>query len=179
MNIFFLRACRKRSDLRKLASLYHKKHQKIILEIAQMLCTAARENLAGEDVDHLYRGSHKHHPMTLWVTASPYNALLAARIANALDARFRQERKGGKSHASMGVVREVLKLMCKHWKRMFNADALKRLEQQQTATLCPVEDWVLPVTPIPACVGGPVSNPDIVQNYASYYQSKLDAWDHK
>ena len=175
MNIFFLCALFSSADLRALAGLYHKKHQKIILEIAQMLSTAVHVNLP-EHVDGVYRPSHRHHPMTLWVTASPYNALLAVRIAHALDARFRKERKSGKPHASMAIVNHVASLLARHWDAMTNADALARLHAQETTTLCPVENWVLPVTPIPACVGRPVDTPDLIKHYTVYYKQKLDAW---
>lgn len=176
MNIFFLCALRCGADLRLLARMYHKKHQKIILEIAQMLSTAVHVNLPEECADRVYKPSHRHHPMTLWVCASPYNALLAIRIAHALDGRFRKERKSGKPHASMAVVKCVSRLLVQHWDAMVNPQALERLQSQTTATLCPVEGWVLPVTPIPACVGGPVDSPNLVVQYKQYYASKLSAW---
>lgn len=62
MNIFYLH-----EHPRKAAQLQCDKHVvKMILESAQMLCTAHRE-LDGDVPDVFYRSTHKNHPSSVWV----------------------------------------------------------------------------------------------------------------
>ena len=74
MNIFYLDECPKKS-----AQLQYNKHVvKMILESAQMLCTAhhvlgSPTMNIGEDVDIPYKMAHKNHPSTVWVRESIYH----------------------------------------------------------------------------------------------------------
>ena len=66
MNIFYLH-----SDPKVAASYFYDKHKvKMILECAQMLCTA-HIALGNEDVP--YRKSHLNHPSSVWVRANNEN----------------------------------------------------------------------------------------------------------
>jgi|TARA_R110001583_G_scaffold162365_1_gene314565 hypothetical protein len=66
MNIFYLH-----SDPRVAASYFYDKHKvKMILECAQMLCTA-HIALGNEDVP--YKKSHLNHPSSVWVRANNEN----------------------------------------------------------------------------------------------------------
>ena len=61
MNIFYLDR-----DPYKAASYFYDKHKvKMILESAQMLCTA-HHCVMGEDADVPYKVAHKNHPSTIW-----------------------------------------------------------------------------------------------------------------
>lgn len=64
MNIFYLD-----KDPQKAARLQINKHVvKMILESAQMLCTAHRE--LGDENEALYKRTHKNHPSCVWVRES-------------------------------------------------------------------------------------------------------------
>ena len=68
MNIFYLD-----KDPRKAAELQYNKHVvKMILETAQMLCTA-HHCVNGEDADVPYKSTHKNHPSTVWARRSANN----------------------------------------------------------------------------------------------------------
>ena len=78
MNIFYLD-----KDPVKAAKLQYNKHVvKMILESAQMLCTA-HHCIMGDDADVPYKIAHKNHPSTIWVRESDehydwlYNHMLA------------------------------------------------------------------------------------------------------
>ena len=61
MNIFYLD-----KDPRKAAEFQYNKHVvKMILETAQILCTA-HHCIMGEDADVPYKSTHKNHPSTVW-----------------------------------------------------------------------------------------------------------------
>ena len=61
MNIFYLDKCP-----RKAAQLQYNKHVvKMILESAQMLCTA--HHVHGDPASVPYRQTHRYHPSTIWV----------------------------------------------------------------------------------------------------------------
>lgn len=91
MNIFYLS-----SDPVEAAQMQCDKHvNKMLLETAQMLCTAHRE-LDGDDVDPvLYRSTHKNHPSAVWVrsTNNNYNWAYCHMIALAKEYEFRYGRK--------------------------------------------------------------------------------------
>ena len=68
MNIFYLH-----EDPVKAAKLQYNKHVvKMILESAQMLCTAHHEIL-GDDADVPYKRAHVNHPSTIWARRSAQN----------------------------------------------------------------------------------------------------------
>ena len=68
MNIFYL------DEDPKLAAIYqYNKHVvKMILESAQMLCTA-HHVIMGDDADVPYKTTHKNHPSTIWARQSGQN----------------------------------------------------------------------------------------------------------
>ena len=77
MNIFYLDKCPY-----KAAELQYNKHVvKMILESAQMLCTAHHVDIHGKDVP--YKIAHKNHPSTIWCRQSKphyewlYNHMIA------------------------------------------------------------------------------------------------------
>ena len=68
MNIFYLD-----KDPVKAAKVQYNKHiVKMILESAQMLCTA-HHCIMGEDADVPYKSAHKNHPSTIWARQSAQN----------------------------------------------------------------------------------------------------------
>ena len=68
MNIFYLD-----KDPVKAAKVQYNKHVvKMILESAQMLCTA-HHCIMGEDADVPYKMAHKNHPSTVWARRSGQN----------------------------------------------------------------------------------------------------------
>ena len=68
MNIFYLH-----EDPKKAAEYQYNKHVvKMILESAQMLCTA-HHLLDGPDADVPYKIAHKNHPSTVWARQSSQN----------------------------------------------------------------------------------------------------------
>lgn len=101
MNVFWL------DEDPRLAARYHcDQHvNKMLLEAAQLLCTAAREN--GYDADFLYRATHVDHPVTRWAGASRANWLRLCEHAEALNAEF-VERYGKEcDHASWTVIERI------------------------------------------------------------------------
>ena len=68
MNIFYLH-----QDPHEAAKLQYNKHVvKMILESAQMLCTAHHCIMTG-DADVPYKMAHKNHPSTVWARRSANN----------------------------------------------------------------------------------------------------------
>jgi hypothetical protein len=68
MNIFYLD-----KDPDKAATMMYNKHVvKMILESAQLLCTA-HHVLDGDDADVPYKPTHKNHPSAIWVRESADN----------------------------------------------------------------------------------------------------------
>jgi len=68
MNIFYLHR-----DPKKAARYQYNKHVvKMILESAQMLCTAHHE-IMGDDADVPYKRAHVNHPSTIWARQSAEN----------------------------------------------------------------------------------------------------------
>lgn len=89
MNIFVLD-----EDPVKAAQYHNNKHViKMILETAQMLCTARRT--LGYDAP--YRATHKSHPCTLWVSESRQNYIWLCRLGLALCDEY-EFRYPGKVH---------------------------------------------------------------------------------
>lgn len=103
MNIFFL------SLVPSLcASYYYDKHVgKILLEIAQMMCTIAAIKEKG-DKAILYKPTHRNHPVTLWVGKNRENWLWVHSLADALHEEFKYRQ--GKPHKSYEKVLYVRKL---------------------------------------------------------------------
>lgn len=99
MNIFYLH-----SDPKVAASYFYDKHKvKMILECAQMLCTA-HIALGNEDVP--YKKSHLNHPSSVWVRANSrnyqwlYNHMLA--LGNEYTKRY------NKTHLTITKCKDIL-----------------------------------------------------------------------
>ena len=101
MNIFFLH-----KDPIEAAKLQYNKHVvKMILESAQMLCTAHHHYES--DVDIPYKKAHYNHPSTKWVRENASNYSWLYRHMIGLGAEYRD--RYGKEHLSI--------TKCKHlWK---------------------------------------------------------------
>jgi hypothetical protein len=88
MNLFATDA----SPILSAQALDDKRVRKMLLETAQLLCTALHHR--GESAP--YKASHVHHPITLWVCDDPRNAYWALKHGQALakecDYRFRLDR---------------------------------------------------------------------------------------
>ena len=110
MNIFYVD-----TDPRKAAQALCDKHVvKMVLESAQLLCTAISEASQG-DIETPYRPTHKNHPCTKWARLSPDNFDWLYRHAIALceEYTFRY----GKRHKSQDIIEwckknQITNLMC-------------------------------------------------------------------
>ena len=80
---------------------------KMILESAQMLCTAHRV-LDNADDDILYRKTHINHPSTKWVMRSAYNYSWLYRHMIALNEEFKKRFKGV-DHKSVVKLKHILR----------------------------------------------------------------------
>ena len=92
MNIFYLDR-----DPQKAAELHYNKHViKMILEAAQMLCTA--HHISG-DGDVPYKKTHMNHPSAVWVRQSSQNYLWCYNYMLALGREY--TRRYGKIHLTI------------------------------------------------------------------------------
>ncbi|QFU81149.1 hypothetical protein [Natronorubrum aibiense] len=101
MNVFWL------DEDPRLAARYHcDQHvNKLLLEAAQVLCTAAREN--GYKAAFLYESTHVGHPVTKWATESRANWLRLRDHAGALNAEFAERYEKDDDHASWQVIERI------------------------------------------------------------------------
>ena len=104
MNIFYLDKCPK-----KAARLQYNKHVvKMILESAQMLCTA-HHCIMGEDADVPYKAAHRNHPSTVWARQSGENYTWLYRHMMELGREY--ERRYGKKHLSIIKCEDPLSIL--------------------------------------------------------------------
>ena len=104
MNIFYLDEC---PD--KAARLQYNKHVvKMILESAQMLCTA-HHCIMGEDADVPYKVAHRNHPSTIWARQSGENYTWLYRHMMELGREY--ERRYGKKHLSIIKCEDPLSIL--------------------------------------------------------------------
>ncbi|MFC4438462.1 MULTISPECIES: hypothetical protein [Natrialbaceae] len=101
MNVFWL------DQDPRLAARYHcDEHvNKLLLEAAQVLCTAAREN--GYDAEFLYASTHVGHPVTQWAAESRANWLRLRDHAEALNSEFVERYEKETDHASWQVIERI------------------------------------------------------------------------
>tara|TARA_B100000768_G_scaffold27024_1_gene25243 strand:- start:11988 stop:12521 length:534 start_codon:yes stop_codon:yes gene_type:complete len=100
MNIFYLSHCPQ-----KAAQVQYNKHVvKMILETAQLLCTAHHE--LGTSVDIPYKATHKNHPSAIWVRSSAEAYMWAYEHMLALGAEY--TKRYGKQHLTIAKCRDVL-----------------------------------------------------------------------
>jgi hypothetical protein len=99
MNIFILD-----SDINECAKYHNDKHVvKMILESAQMLCTAV--NLSGGDAP--YRSTHKNHPCSIWVRESLSNWRWLRDLTLALNDEFKFRYDKDTDHKSAIIVKSL------------------------------------------------------------------------
>ena len=104
MNIFYLDKCPE-----KAARLQYNKHVvKMILESAQMLCTA-HHCIMGEDADVPYKVAHRNHPSTIWARQSGENYTWLYRHMMELGREY--ERRYGKKHLSIIKCEDPLSIL--------------------------------------------------------------------
>ncbi|GAB3030080.1 hypothetical protein [Natronobiforma cellulositropha] len=101
MNVFWL------DEDPRLAARYHcDEHvNKMLVETAQVLCTAARAN--GYEAAFLYRPTHTAHPVTRWATESRANWLRLREHAAALNEEFVERYEKRDDHASWRVIDRI------------------------------------------------------------------------
>ena len=99
MNIFLLD-----NDVEQCAKFHCDQHVgKMILESAQLLCTALNE----KGITTPYRSTHIRHPCTLWVGNSIDNFQWLVGLSIALNDEYRWRYEKSQDHASIGVVRQI------------------------------------------------------------------------
>ena len=105
MNIFYLS-----QDPQEAALMHNDKHcVKMILESAQMLCTAHRALDGNDKCDNLfmYKQAHLNHPSTKWVRENAYNYKWLFNLFEALCDEYTY--RYGKLHATDLKLRETLR----------------------------------------------------------------------
>ncbi len=107
MNIFYLH-----KDPVIAAKVQYNKHVvKMILESAQMLCTAHHE-IMGEDADVPYKRAHVNHPSTIWCRRSAENYSWLYDHMMALGKEY--TKRYGKQHLTIIKCRDFLSIPPKH-----------------------------------------------------------------
>ena len=102
MNIFYLD-----ENVNKSAQYHNDKHcVKMILEYAQLLCTAHRELVGPNAYEYLYRSTHKNHPSAKWVRESKANYEYLYKLFSALCEEYTY--RYGKTHLTYTKLHNVL-----------------------------------------------------------------------
>ena len=101
MNIFYLDKC----PFKAAEYQYNKHVVKMILESAQMLCTA--RYVYGNPEDVPYRQTHRYHPSTVWVRENNRNYMWLYWHMIALGDEY--TKRYGKKHLTITKCEEVLK----------------------------------------------------------------------
>ena len=100
MNIFYLS-----HDPVQAAQVQYNKHVvKMILETAQLLCTA--HHILGSNIKIPYKATHKNHPSAIWVRSSAEAYMWAYEHMLALGAEY--TKRYGKEHLTIAKCRDVL-----------------------------------------------------------------------
>ena len=106
MNIFYLDECPK-----KAAQLQYNKHVvKMILESAQMLCTA--HHVYGNPDDMPYKQAHLNHPSTVWTRRSKSTYMWLYNHMIALGDEYKK--RYGKTHLSITKCKDFLAIPPRH-----------------------------------------------------------------
>ena len=104
MNIFFLH-----QNPHQAAKYQYNKHiVKMVLESAQMLCTA-HHCILGDEADVPYKAAHRNHPSTVWARRSANNYEWLYHHFVALSAEYK--RRYGKEHLSYTKCKDKLNIM--------------------------------------------------------------------
>ena len=104
MNIFYLDKC----PVKAAKYQYNKHVVKMILESAQMLCTA-HHCVMGEDANVPYKVAHKNHPSSIWARQSGENYTWLYRHMMELGREY--ERRYGKKHLSIIKCEDPLSIL--------------------------------------------------------------------
>ena len=104
MNIFYLH----RDPVIAAKVQYNKHVVKMILESAQMLCTAHHE-IMGEDADVPYKRAHVNHPSTIWCRSSAQNYAWLYDHFVALSEEY--TKRYGKEHLSYTKCKDKLNIL--------------------------------------------------------------------
>jgi hypothetical protein len=103
MNIFVLD-----EDIKKCARYHCNKHVvKMILEYAQLLCTAIHVVQGDNSQDGIYRKTHVNHPCSKWVRESRANWLWLQKLTIALNDEYRVRYNHDFDHKSAALVRTL------------------------------------------------------------------------
>lgn len=139
MNIFYLDP-----DPVRCAAYHGDKHVvKMILETAQLLCTAHHLAPNGAPSDRLYRLTHQNHPCAIWVRASKAHYKWAYQLFIALCHEY--TRRYGKVHLTYQKLADILR----H---------------------CPLDDDT-PFIPPPLVMPPEFFGDDVVRSYRDYYKT--------
>jgi hypothetical protein len=142
MNIFVLD-----EDPEIAARMHCDKHVvKMVLETAQLLCTAIDVHTEGK-VKPLYRTTHKNHPCAVWVRESIENFLWTAELGLRLAEEYTH--RYGKRHKSENVIRWCL-------------------------DNCPNFPHI-PMTERPLCMPDDCKIGNVVTSYRVYYRNKAES----
>ena len=104
MNIFYLDKC----PVKAAKYQYNKHVVKMILESAQMLCTA-HHCVMGEDANVPYKIAHKNHPSTIWARRSANNYAWLYKHFVALSEEYK--RRYNKEHLSYTKCDQYLRML--------------------------------------------------------------------
>lgn len=159
MQIFWLHENHKRN-----AQLYNDKHcSKIILEIAQIISTAARKN--GAEHEKLYKKTHENHPCVKWAEESTDNIFNALSLMYELNQEKKRRFDSG-SHAS--------------FIKMWSIPWMKLLED----TTIPDREKTVPPQAFRDCPKALTEGEtwgDVIKGYRRYYQlekAEISEWNH-
>lgn len=104
MNIFYL----DRDPVKAAQQMCDRHVVKMILESAQMLCTAHHE-LTGSDSLFLYKSTHKNHPSSIWVRQSKANYMWLYNHMMALNEEYKFRYSKTEDHKSVQKLGVFLK----------------------------------------------------------------------
>lgn len=138
MNIFYLYDC----PIAAAQAQCDKHVVKMILESAQMLCSAQR--LLGNTADHLYKITHQNHPCTVWVREAVGNYRWLLTHFEAL---------------------------CDEYSYRYGKTHLCRTKLQQTLTQVPAS-LSSGMTPFRPAVGSYDASLSLIENYRRFYAAK-------
>jgi len=141
MNIFYLSDCPKEAAVQQ-----HNKHVvKMILESAQMLCTAHHE--LGEVDERFYKKTHMNHPSAKWVRESTAHYMWLYQHMLELGEEYTRRYK--RKHLTITKMEELLKVP-------------------------PLETPVAGFVPPPQCMPEEYQGKDCVEAYQRYYEMKRE-----
>jgi hypothetical protein len=147
MNIFYLD-----KDIDKCVQFHCDKHVvKMILEYAQILCTAQRE-LDSNANSLLYKATHKNHPSSLWARETSDNYIYLYNLFVGLSNEYTY--RYSKTHLTYSKLKDLLYVVPKN---------------------IPIGEFREPFQ----CMPEEFRSDNTVQSYRTYYKSKQKSFDMK